>query len=625
MAASHLKYPVGCASAWTFLVTVACALAFGHAQAQEPERFAPGELLIGYETESARDEAVQRFAKHKSTLRLADGAKARLLDVAPLSGSALKLRFELPRSLRVLARKDPSSELRILQDAAAKMRDGDNNIAYAHPNWIIPAAPHKGRRSPRLESSTANRASDQPTDPYFLEGYHWNYGPGPGGMNAVGAWKHTTGSRSIVVAVISSGILRRHPDIQSSGNVLAGYNFAGGKRGRARGPDDTDVSIISRGTHEAGVVGGVSTNNGKFVAGINWQVSILPIRASEAKNGGYLIDYADAIRWASGGAVKGVPKNRFPADVILVNVWIDKPCSQIGFLRSAIDTARRNGSVVVTSGGDFGKSVHRYSPAGCAGAISVAASDNQGKLAAYSDYGTTIMAPGGDFTSDDEFNYIYGPVGANKDNDQSHVWGLSGSYLAAAHVAGAIALALSAHPGWRGKPDVIGEKLRASASPVTSKDCPKPCGAGRLDAERLVTIDTDVAAPGPGTGAPQPDSPLAGTVATVSASPSRSDARPAHDAPTGAGNFDGQWELEDGSGALDISGSRWLHPELGTADVIKGKGAAAYEVHYRHHYGVTCAYRIRKTANGQNLILEAAVPTQSADYCPSGRLPKVGS
>ena len=89
--------------------------------------------------------------------------------------------------------------------------------------------------------------------------------------------------------------------------------------------------------------------------------------------------------------------------------------------------------------------------------------------------------------------------------------------------------------------------------------------------------------------------------------------------------FDGQWQMDDLAGTLEIKGNEWRHPSNGIADLLKGRGPANYEVQYRHHRGVLCDYRVKKTSDGQRLILEPTNPTQPVDFCPSGTLLKVGS
>ena len=64
----------------------------------------------------------------------------------------------------------------------------------------------------------------------------------------------------------------------------------------------------------AGVVA-ATANNMTGIAGIGWNIRILPVRAL-GKCGGSLADIAEAIRWAAGLPVPGVPTNPTPARVI---------------------------------------------------------------------------------------------------------------------------------------------------------------------------------------------------------------------------------------------------------------------------------------------------------------------
>src|SRR4051794_11832246 len=104
--------------------------------------------------------------------------------------------------------------------------------------------------------------STTPNDPIFTRGLHWHYMPTPAGMNAIGAWAETTGDSKIVVAVVDSGIIASNPDIQRSGNILPGYSFV---KLEGRSSDPTDPEEESHGTHVAGTIGIVGTNNGQGI------------------------------------------------------------------------------------------------------------------------------------------------------------------------------------------------------------------------------------------------------------------------------------------------------------------------------------------------------------------------
>jgi len=84
--------------------------------------------------------------------------------------------------------------------------------------------------------------------------------------------------------------------------------------------------------------------------------------------------------------------------------------------------------------------------------------------------------------------------------------------------------------------------------------------------------------------------------------------------------MNGTWIIGDGQGILTIRGSSWNHDKKGAATIQKGTGSANYEVFYNQHQGVRCAYRVKTIADGAILVLEAADETQSADFCPQGKL-----
>lgn len=87
-------------------------------------------------------------------------------------------------------------------------------------------------------------------------------------IQAPWAWTVTTGSRSVVVAVVDTGVIPDHPDLID--NLIPGWDFVDN--------DDTLYDEVGHGTHVAGILGAVS-NNGRFVTGVAHEVSIMPIRS----------------------------------------------------------------------------------------------------------------------------------------------------------------------------------------------------------------------------------------------------------------------------------------------------------------------------------------------------------
>jgi hypothetical protein len=203
------------------------------------------------------------------------------------------------------------------------------------------------------------------------------------------------------------------------------------------------------------------------------------------------------------------------------------------------------------------------------------------------------MAAGGGLLGDETWSVVK----PNPGNPQG-VGSYYGTPAAAALVAGTIALVLAKFPDWRGKPDLITEKLRTSAVPPAKGACDKPCGAGQLDAVRL--LQTAVTAT---TGAIERDG--VGSAARTAAA---------------MGNFDGAWLLSEGEGLLRIEGSEWRHPDKGLATLSRDREVGEYYVTYHQHEGIKCSYRIASGADGKVLRLEVADATQRGDYCPSGKL-----
>ena len=181
----------------------------------------------------------------------------------------------------------------------------------------------------------------------------------PGGINLPKAWDTTRGDPSVVVAVIDTGILPAHPDIAGSPNLAAGYDMISnaftandGEWARRR-PDATramrwpraSVARASRPSHRAGTAAtspgrsawGISDNS-VGVAGVNWHTRVQAVRVL-GKCGGSIADINDAIRWAAGLPVPGVPNNSTPARVINMSLGADVPCSSSPSTQAAINDA----------------------------------------------------------------------------------------------------------------------------------------------------------------------------------------------------------------------------------------------------------------------------------------------
>ncbi len=331
-----------------------------------------------------------------------------------------------------------------------------------------------------------------PNDPRYAEQWHYF---GTYGINLPEAWEITTGSSSVVVAVIDTGITN-HADL--SGKTVAGYDFiadpfvANDGGGRDSNPSDPgDWTIANEcysgssarnsswhGTHVAGTVG-ASTNNSLGVAGVSWGAKILPVRVL-GKCGGYLSDIADGMRWSAGLPVSGVPNNANPAKVLNLSLGGYGACGTT--YQAAIDAILAAGSTVVVSAGNSDDYASNYRPANCNGVITVGATDDDGWLSSYSNYGPTleISAPGGDFNWD---TGVLSTLNTGTTVPVSDTYaGYQGTSMAAPHVSGVIALMLSVTPSLT--PTQVLEILQNTAKDFGQDWCntTNNCGAGIVNA-----------------------------------------------------------------------------------------------------------------------------------------------
>ncbi|HEX4856089.1 MAG TPA: S8 family peptidase [Limnobacter sp.] len=249
--------------------------------------------------------------------------------------------------------------------------------------------------------------------------FHQDVTAQPASINTGAMWSNFHGTAPSIVAVLDTGVLPSHPML--IGHLLPGYDFVSdsiiaadgqrtGNSERDADPSDPGDGVTAADLLADPACAGLSSSSwhGTFVSGllagnpapsegvlsVNWNAAIVPIRVL-GKCGGFSTDLADGIRWAAGLTVPGVPNNPFPARVINLSLGAQGAC--VGSIEgSAISAARQAGSLVVVAAGNDGSGVD--SPANCPGAFGVAAIDQEGLKASYSNFGATIQlsAPGGD-------------------------------------------------------------------------------------------------------------------------------------------------------------------------------------------------------------------------------------
>ncbi len=260
--------------------------------------------------------------------------------------------------------------------------EADPDVAYAEPNYVyeIAAVPND---TSFAQLWGLSQASDKDID-------------------APEAWDLTTGSKEIVVAVIDTGVAYDHPDLAA--NIWTNDDPLGGSDQDDNGfvddtngwdfisNDRTPLDANEHGSHVAGTIG-ARGNNALGVTGVNWQVSIMPLRAGNASGG--LPDSAilGAIQYACAngarvvnGSFSGVGFSQAILDAITSSA-----CANTLFVFAA-------GNGGVDGVGDDNDAAPQY-PCGYATTriVCVAATDQNDARASFSNYGATsvdLAAPG---------------------------------------------------------------------------------------------------------------------------------------------------------------------------------------------------------------------------------------
>jgi len=405
-----------------------------------------------------------------------------------------------------------------------------------------------------------------PSDPQYNN--QWHYYETTGGLNLPTAWDSSTG-QGAVVAVIDTGITN-HVDLQA--NLLPGYDMisdtgiANDGNGRDSDPSDTGDATAANecrpntpartsswhGTHVAGTVAAVA-NNGIGVAGVAYDAKIVPIRAL-GKCGGLTSDIADAMIWAAGGSVPGIPNNPNPADVLNLSLGGSGSCDATS--QAAINQAVSLGATVVVAAGNSAENVSNATPANCSNVISVAATNRNGGRANYSNFGNLVdlAAPGGQQNtgrSDGVLSTLNSGSGAPASDIYEYYQGTS---MATPHVAGAAALLYSLTPNIT--PSAVESVLESTARSFPSS-C-SGCGTGIVDAAAAVATQVS-------TSPPTGNNELTNGVAETGISGSlRSETFYTIDVPAGASDL--SFNISGGSGDADLYVRFGAQPTTSTYD-----------------------------------------------------------
>ena len=319
----------------------------------------------------------------------------------------------------------------------ASLRQRDD-VEFAEPNYLL-------------------RASAIPNDTAYNQ--QWNLPM----LELPAAWDRSTGLNSIV-AVIDTGIDANHNDL--AGNISSeGYDFivSTSLSGDGDGPDNNphDEGDTYHGAHVAGIVA-AQGNNGRGIAGVAYDATIMPLRALGVDGTGTLADISNAILYAAGLDSTAPSTPSRAADIINLSLGVSEtdlrlPNGQLGgqTMQNAIQQAVNAGVIVVAAAGNSNSSVPNY-PAAYDGVIAVSSVNDRRSKSNFSNYGSYIdvAAPGGTSFGSPYFDGfqdgILSTIYANEYTE------LVGTSMATPHVAGVAALMKSIDPS------LDGDRFRAS-------------------------------------------------------------------------------------------------------------------------------------------------------------------
>lgn len=344
------------------------------------------------------------------------------------------------------------------------------SVEYAEPDYIV-----------RIDAT--------PNDPRYPELWGMDNTGQTGGANdadidAPEAWSIETGSRGIIVAVVDSGVDYTHGDLSANmwrntaelngieGVDDDGNGYVDDVHGIDTYNDDSDpMDDNGHGTHVAGTIGGWG-NNGSGVAGVNWEISIMALKFTDAWGYGATsdavaaLDYILSMKVDHGHYIK-----------LTNNSWGGYGYSQALF--DAIQAAENAGLLFVASagnyyGGDNDASPHYPSSYELDSIIAVASSDHNDEMSNFSNYGAAsvdLAAPGSDILST-----LPGDTYGSK----------NGTSMAAPHVTGAAALLWANSPSL--SPSDVKQTLISTVDLVPAFEN-RVVSDGRLNIYNALTCD----------------------------------------------------------------------------------------------------------------------------------------
>ncbi|MCM8530605.1 MAG: S8 family serine peptidase, partial [Lentisphaeraceae bacterium] len=298
-------------------------------------------------------------------------------------------------------------------------------------------------------------------------------------IDAPEAWAITTGSSSVVVAVIDTGVDYTHNDLAANMWINTGETAGNGLDDDGNGYIDdiygydfhnNDANPMDdqyHGTHVAGTIGGVGDNS-NGVTGVAWQTKLMALKFLNSSGSGYTSDAIQCVEYATDNGAH-----------VTSNSWGGGGYSQS--LKDAIDDAASNEILFIAAAGNSGtnndSSPHYPSSYSSSNIIAVASTDSNDNRSSFSCYGATsvdIGAPG---------SSIYSTMPGDSYGT------LSGTSMATPHVSGVVALLLAEYPSE--SMGTIQNRILYSGDSVSSMSGITTTGR-RLNAYNALTVDVSI-------------------------------------------------------------------------------------------------------------------------------------
>ena len=356
--------------------------------------------------------------------QLKDGAtaadKAAVDKILATHGLRLDKQLRDGRSQRV---KTPAAN--VTEETMAQRLQASGAVAWAEPDYVA-------------------QALATPNDPNFSQQWWLT------DIRAPAAWDITTGNSNIIVAVCDTGVQSTHPDLAAH-LILPGYNTYLN--------NNNSEDTVGHGTMVAGCIGAIG-NNGRGVAGMAWNVRILPIRITYADGVGsaYVSDMAEGLTYAADHGAK------------VIN------CSFSGFNASAIEAAakyaRSKGALVCFAAGNSGVDMTNGYP-DTTNIVVVGATSSSETLTSWSSYGkpVDVVAPG--------LNIMTTTMGSSYAT-------VSGTSFSSPIVAGLAALVYSVNPNFT--PDDVEQIIKSTAKDLGAAGRDNVYGYGLVQADLAVAL-----------------------------------------------------------------------------------------------------------------------------------------